>query len=173
MTLKTNRILGIMGAIGSLSLLTGLTPPPLAATSSERPAFSISPQGLIANTVTTAMLKVGSLSELKSDKTCDGTGGVLVYAETKSYRIYICGDRKDRTQPRYYRSRERAGKGKLDIEAKGYNPRQMRYFEFRNNGYAYLLQMPMSQIPQPELTVLSPQETPLLREKVTRYLARP
>ncbi len=85
-----------------------------------------------------AMLKVGALSEIKGDKTCDGTGGIFVYAETKTYRIYICADRKDKTQPRYYRSRERYGKGKLDLEAKGYNPHQMRYFEFKNNGYSYL-----------------------------------
>jgi hypothetical protein len=72
----------------------------------------------------------------------------LVYAETKSYRIYVCSDRKDKTQPRYDRSRER--NGKLDREAKGDNPQQMRYFIFENAGYSYLLQKPMSQIPRPE-----------------------
>jgi hypothetical protein len=149
-----------------LILLTSLN---LLASGGPLPAQAQPPT--IAKTV--AMLKVGALSEIKGDKTCDGTGGILVYAETQNFRIYICSDRKDKTQPRYYRSRERYGKGKLDLEAKGYNPQQMRYFQFKNNGYSYLLQKPMSQIPNPELTVLSPNETPLLSEKVTRYLARP
>ena len=166
MNCKHIRLVPVLIILASLNLLASSLWPTRALTNP-----STSP--LILAKMANTPLKVGALSEIKGDKTCDGTGGIFVYAETKTYRIYICADRKDKTQPRYYRSRERYGKGKLDLEAKGYNPHQMRYFEFKNNGYSYLLQMPMSQIPAPELTVLSPEETPLLREKVTRYLARP
>jgi hypothetical protein len=165
MSRNINRTFAILILVSGLVTVGSL---PLPA-QTDRPS---APNPAIAKTEG-RMLKVGSLSELKGDKTCNDTGGILVYAETESYRIYICADRKDKTQARYYRSRERNGKGKLDIEAKGYNPNHMRYFQFKNNGYSYLVQKPMSQIPQPELTVLSPEEQTLLRERVTRYLARP
>jgi hypothetical protein len=119
-----------------------------------------------------SVLQVGSLSELKGDTTCQGTGGTLVYAETQNYRVYICGDRNNRLQPRYYRSRDRDGSGGINLEAKTYDPRQMRYFEFKNNGYSYILQMPSGQIPDPELNVELPNGK-LVGEKVLRYLARP
>jgi hypothetical protein len=118
------------------------------------------------------VLEVGSLSELKGDTTCQGTGGTLVYAETQHYQVYICGDKNDRLQPRYYRSRDRVGSGGINLEAKTYDPRQMRYFEFKNNGYSYILQMPSEQIPDPELNVELPNGK-LIGEKVLRYLARP
>lgn len=118
------------------------------------------------------VLEVGSLSELKGDTTCQGTGGTLVYAETQNYQVYICGDKDDRLQPRYYRSRNRDGSGGINLEAKTYDPRQMRYFEFRNNGYSYILQIPSGQIPDPELNVELPNGK-LIGEKVLRYLARP
>ena len=38
------------------------------------------------------MPKIGSISELGKDKTCDPYGDILTYAETIKYRIYICGD---------------------------------------------------------------------------------
>lgn len=118
------------------------------------------------------VLEVGSLSELKGDTTCQGTGGTLVYAETRNYQVYICGDKDDRLQPRYYRSRNRDGSGGINLEAKTYDPRQMRYFEFKNNGYSYILQIPSGQIPDPELNVELPNGK-LIGEKVLRYLARP
>lgn len=36
--------------------------------------------------------KIGSISELGKDETCDHSGDILVYAETIKYRIYVCGD---------------------------------------------------------------------------------
>lgn len=95
----------------------------------------------------------------------------MVYAETKSYRVYICADKRDATTARYYRSRNRKGSGGLDIEAFNYNPNQMRYFEFKNKGYSYILQIPSSQIPNPVLAVEFPNGK-RVEEKVTRYLSR-
>lgn len=117
------------------------------------------------------MINVGYLSELKGDTTCQGTGGIMTYAETKNYRVYICADKNDRSQPRYYRSRDRVGKGGLNLEARSYDPRQLRYFEFRNQGYTYILQMPLAQIPNPNLSVEFPNGR-IVEEPVLRYLAR-
>ena len=164
MSRKLKRLFTVFAMLASLSGLANFLTP-------TRVSLALKPP--MPTKMAESTLKVGALSELKGDKTYNNTGGILVYAETKSYRVYICADRKNKTQPRYYRSRDRNGNSSLNLEAKGYNPQQMRYFQFKNNGYAYLLQMPTGQIPQPELTVLSPEETPLLREKITRYLARP
>lgn len=117
------------------------------------------------------MINVGSLRELKGDQTCRGTGGIMTYAETRNFRVYICADKNDRTQPRYYRSRNRSGQGGLNLEAKDYNPRQMRYFEFRNQGFSYTLQIPTSQIPNPVLSIQFP-DGRIIEEPVLRYLAR-
>ena len=95
----------------------------------------------------------------------------MTYAETKSFLVYICADRRDRTQPRYYRSRDRRSrKSSLNLEATNYDPRQMRYFEFKNKGYPYVLQIPMSQIPNPALGIEFPNGK---RDegRVLRYLA--
>lgn len=117
------------------------------------------------------MIKVGSLRELQGDNTCQGTGGIMTYAETKNFRVYICADKRDRTQPRYYRSRNRNGKGGLNLEAKNYNPRQMRYFEFTNQGHTYTLQIPTSQIPRPVLSIGLPNGK-YIEEPVLRYLSK-
>ncbi|MBW4489212.1 MAG: SH3 domain-containing protein [Trichocoleus desertorum ATA4-8-CV12] len=119
-----------------------------------------------------AQLRVGNLSEIEGDITCGrGTGGTLAYAETKNYLVYICGTEGDPTAPRFYRSRTRDGSQGLNLEAVNYDPRQMRYFEFTNNGYTYVLQMPMSQIPNPVLAVEFPNGK-RVEERVLRYLAR-
>lgn len=119
-----------------------------------------------------ANLPVGSLREIEGDVTCArGTGGILVYAETANYLIYICSDANDPTAPRFYRSRNRDGSPGLNLEAVGYNPRQLRYFEFLNNGYTYVLQIPSAQIPNPVLAVEFPNGR-RVEERVTRYLTR-
>jgi len=46
----------------------------------------------------TKTLKIGDISELKDDKTCDDVGDILVYAETRSYWVYICGNKQDTSQ---------------------------------------------------------------------------
>lgn len=119
-----------------------------------------------------AQLKVGSLSEIEGDITCGrGTGGTLAYAETKNYLVYICGAEDDPTAPRFYRSRTRNGGPGLNLEAVNYDPRQLRYFEFRNDDYTYILQIPTSRIPNPVLAVEFPNGK-RVEERVTRYLAR-
>lgn len=131
------------------------------------PALKPTPKGRME-----LALKVGSTREIEGDVTCaKGTGGILVYAETKNYRVYICSDEKDPTRPRFYRSFNKDGSRGLNIEAVDYNPRQMRYFEFKNKGYTYILQIPTSQIPDPVLGIELPSGK-RYEEKVLRYLTR-
>lgn len=134
------------------------------------------PISILTFTLTTlpaiAQLRVGNLSEIEGDFTCGrGTGGTLAYAETKNHLVYICGAEDDPTTPRFYRSRMRNGGQGLNLEAANYNPRQMRYFEFTNNDYTYVLQIPTSQIPNPVLAVEFPNGR-RVEERVVRYLTR-
>lgn len=126
----------------------------------------------LASVPAIAQLSVGNLSEIEGDTTCGrGTGGTLAYAETKSHIVYICSAEDDATAPRFYRSRMRNGGQGLNLEAVNYDPRQLRYFEFTNNGYTYVLQIPTSQIPNPVLAVEFPNGR-RVEEKVLRYLAK-
>ncbi len=165
-----NKRLGIAGAI-AISTLTALY-------ANQSPvSFALQPE-ITQQALTppskekSEPIKVGSLKELRGDKTCQGTGGIMTYAETKSFLVYICANKNDRTQPRYYRSRDRRNsESRLDLEATNYNPRQMRYFEFKDKGYTYVLQMPMSQIPNPVLGIEFPSGK-RVEERVLRYLAK-
>jgi len=126
----------------------------------------------LTNLPAIAQLSVGNLSEIEGDVTCGrGTGGTLAYAETRNHLVYICGAPGDPTTPRFYRSRARDGSQGLNLEAVNYDPRQMRYFEFRNQGYTYILQIPTSQTPDPVLAVELPNGR-RVEEKVLRYLAK-
>lgn len=116
-------------------------------------------------------IEVGSVSEIEGDVSCRQTGGILVYAETENYLVYICSDENDSTQPRYYRSFNRDGTPGIALEATDYDPRQMRYFEFKNGDYRYLLQLPTSATPNPALTVELPDGS-YVEEPITRYLAK-
>ncbi len=168
-----NRRFGVVGAI-AISTLTALY-------ANQSPvSFALQPE--ITSQVLTstpkdlqqksAPLKVGSLKELQGDQTCRGTGGIMTYAETNHYLVYICSDQKDPSQPRYYRSRDRRNHNStLNLEATNYNPRQMRYFEFKNKGYTYVLQMPMAQIPNPVLAIEFPSGK-RVEERILRYLAK-
>lgn len=165
---KTLALIGL-GCLASLGLVGYAAPPRSSNLSSpsrqplELPTAQPNPQQIA--------LTVGYLDELKGDKTCDGTGGLMTYAETQNYKIYICADRKDSTQPRYYRSRDRQGKGGLNLEAKDYDPRLLRGFEFSHKGYVYTLPYPTAQAPNPRLTITFPSGK-FTQEKVTRYLAK-
>ncbi len=116
-----------------------------------------------------AELIYGSTSELKNDKTCDGTGGILAYAETKDYSLYICSDPKDISQPRYYRSVNKNGTSGVKLTAKTYNPNQGIYFEFYNGDYTYMLQIPSEKIKNPVLVVEFPDGSGY-EQKITRFL---
>lgn len=118
-----------------------------------------------------APLEVGYLSELEGDISCRQTGGILAYAETENYLVYICADADDPSQPRYYRSFDRDGNPGLNLEATDYDPFKGRYFEFTNNEYSYLLQIPTGATPNPRLTVQFP-DGEAIEEEVTRYLAK-
>jgi hypothetical protein len=111
----------------------------------------------------------GLTTELKNDKTCDGTGGILAYAETKDYALYVCADAKDRSQPRHYRSVNKNGTPGVKLTAKTYNPNQGNYFEFHNGDYVYMLQLPSETIKNPMLIVEFPDGLGY-EQKITRFL---
>ena len=166
-----NKRIGIVGAI-AISTLTALYADQSPVSFALQP--EITQQVLTSKNLkeTSEPLKVGSLKELRGDRTCRGTGGITTYAETKSFLVYICSDQNRRTQPRYYRSRDRRNHNStLNLEAINYNPRQTRYFEFKNKGYTYVLQIPISQIPNPVLEIEFPSGK-RVEERVLRYLAR-
>lgn len=113
----------------------------------------------------------GLTNELTNDKTCDGTGGILAYAETKDYALYICADSKDISQPRYYRSVNKNGTTGVKLTAKTYNPNQGNYFEFHNGDYVYMLQIPSENIKEPMLVVEFPDGSGY-EQKITRFLMK-
>ena len=114
-------------------------------------------------------LTSGLTDELIDDKTCDGTGGILAYAETKDYALYVCADVKDISQPRYYRSVNKNGTLGVKLTAKTYNPNQGTYFEFHNGDYVYMLQLPSENIKNPVLVVEFPDGSGY-EQKITRFL---
>ena len=117
----------------------------------------------------TAETLIGLTTELKNDKTCDGTGGILAYAETKDYALYVCADAKERSQPRHYRSVNKNGTPGVKLTAKTYNPNQGNYFEFHNGDYVYMLQLPSETIKNPMLIVEFPDGLGY-EQKITRFL---
>ncbi len=114
-------------------------------------------------------LTLGLTDELTNDKTCDGTGGILAYAETKDYALYVCSDVKDISQPRYYRSVNKNGTLGVKLTAKTYNSNQGTYFEFHNGDYVYMLQLPSENIKNPVLVVEFPDGSGY-EQKITRFL---
>jgi hypothetical protein len=122
---------------------------------------------VIAETLTG--LTTGLTTELKNDKTCDGTGGILAYAETKDYALYVCADAKERSQPRHYRSVNKNGTPGVKLTAKTYNPNQGNYFEFHNGDYVYMLQLPSETIKNPMLIVEFPDGLGY-EQKITKFL---
>jgi hypothetical protein len=147
---------------------TPQTPAPESSTPSVEPSPSpVEPP----RTPNPSGIEVGSISEIEGDIACRQTGGILVYAETHNYLVYICSDENDPTQPRYYRSFNRDGTPGIALKATDYDPRQMRYFEFKNGDYKYLLQIPTAAISDPALTVELPDGS-YVEEPITRYLAK-
>lgn len=126
----------------------------------------------IAVAAPASALSIGNLSQIEGDATCSSTfstGGTLAYAETANYRIYICADRANESQPRYYRSFDKKG-GNLTLAAIGYNPQQPGFYEFKNQNYRYTLQIPSDQVPAPVLRVTLPTGK-RYEEKILRFLA--
>lgn len=124
---------------------------------------------IVKNAAIAEDLKTGLTNELANDKTCDGTGGILAYAETKDYALYICADVKDISQPRYYRSVNKNGTTGVKLTAKTYNPNQGNYFEFHNGDYVYMLQIPSENIKNPVLAVEFPDGSGY-EQKIIRFL---
>ena len=113
--------------------------------------------------------QTGLTDELVNDQTCEGTGGILAYAETKDYGLYVCADSQDPQQPRHYRSVNKNGTPGVRLTAKTYNPNQGNYFEFYNGDYVYMLQLPSAYIKQPVLVVEFP-DGDGYEQKITRLL---
>ncbi|MGB5897331.1 MAG: hypothetical protein WBD58_11305 [Geitlerinemataceae cyanobacterium] len=147
-------------------------PSPTSAPSPSNPSVEPSPTPVESpRTANPSGLEIGSVSEIEGDISCSQTGGILVYAETENYLVYICADENNPTQPRYYRSFSRDGTPGLTLEATDYDPRQLRYFEFKNGDYKYLLQIPTGAISNPALTVELPDGS-YVEERITRYLTK-
>ena len=114
-------------------------------------------------------LQTGLIDQLGNDQTCADTGGILAYAETKDYGLYICADINDPRQPKHYRSVNKNGSPGVRLTARTYNPNQGNYFEFYNGDYVYMLQLPSAQIKQPLLVVEFP-DGDGYEQKITRLL---
>lgn len=127
--------------------------------------------GIYGAKVSAETLVTGLTDELINDKTCEGTGGILAYAETKDYSLYICSDIKDISQPKYYRSVNKNGTPGVKLTAKTYNPNQGTYFEFHNGDYVYMLQLPSETIKKPVLMVEFPDGSGY-EQQITRFLLR-
>lgn len=112
--------------------------------------------GIYTDKAEAETLVTGLTNELVNDQTCEGTGGILAYAETKDYSLYICADIKNISQPRHYRSVNKNGTPGVKLTAKTYNPNQGNYFEFHNGDYVYMLQLPSTTIKKPMLVVEFP-----------------
>ncbi|HEY9908268.1 MAG TPA: hypothetical protein V6D18_11775, partial [Thermosynechococcaceae cyanobacterium] len=147
-----------------MMLSPSLFPPLLAS------ALALLVGSLTVSPVAAQSLSIGKLSEIEGDVTCSSTfrtGGTLVYAETANYRVYVCSDRNNPDQPRYYRSFDKQG-GTLTLAAMDYNPRKPDSYEFRNRGYRYTLQIPSAQS-TPVLRVTLPNGK-RYEEKILRFL---
>ncbi len=114
-------------------------------------------------------LQTGLVDQLGNDQTFEGTGGILAYAETKDYGLYVCADINNPNQPRHYRSMNKNGTPGVSLTARTYNPNQGNYFEFYNGDYVYMLQLPSEQIKQPLLVVEFP-DGDGYEQKITRLL---
>jgi len=123
----------------------------------------------IAGKASAEHLVTGMTDELANDKTCEGTGGILAYAETKDYALYICADLKDVSQPKHYRSVNKNGTTGVKLTARTYNPNQGTYFEFHNGDYVYMLQIPSETIKKPVLMVEFPDGSGY-EQPITRFL---
>ena len=125
--------------------------------------------GIDDNKAIAENLTTGLTDELINDKTCEGTGGILAYAETKDFGLYVCADIRDISQPRYYRSVNKNGTKGVRVTARTYNPNQGNYFEFHNGDYVYMIQIPSENIKNPVLMVEFPDGSGY-EQKITRFL---
>ncbi|MEE3719590.1 hypothetical protein V2H45_22875 [Tumidithrix elongata RA019] len=119
--------LSLVLLLGSMGMLFAgcSTSPTVAVTAQISPLVATTQAKATTTTQSTEVatdsqklaLKVGDISELKDDKTCDDVGETLVYAETKSYLAYICGNKRDVRQPELFRVKARESK-KVQLEGK-------------------------------------------------------
>jgi hypothetical protein len=114
-------------------------------------------------------LKVGDISEIKNDKTCDDVGEIIVYAETPAYKVWVCADKSNRQVPAFMKVVRKDGS--LKIEGKAQLGWREDSFVGMNEKYGYRLRMPSSN--EFDLSILSGREfAPVwLHEDIQRYYA--
>jgi hypothetical protein len=148
-------LLGCSGASSS-SKPENADRPDTLTTTAANPNPDTSPQAQEIQDDPRKVMPIGGIGAVKDKTVCKDTGGILAHAETENYEIYICSDRNNPTVPRYYRGISKTGKGGLELEAEDYNPQQNGYYKFFNYDYAYVVQIPSPQFPQPDLVVEFP-----------------
>jgi hypothetical protein len=114
-------------------------------------------------------LKVGDISEIKDDKTCDDVGEIIVYAETQNYKVSVCADKNNRQDPSLIKITRKDGS--LKITGKAQLGWKKDSFVGMDEKYGYRLRMPSSN--RFDLSLLSGKEfTPVwLHEDIQRYYA--
>ncbi|CAN1212359.1 hypothetical protein TUMEXPCC7403_19275 [Tumidithrix helvetica PCC 7403] len=114
-------------------------------------------------------LKVGDISELKDDKTCDDVGETIVYADTQNYKVSVCADKNNRQVPAFIKIAKKDGS--LKIEGKAQLGWREDSFVGMDEKYGYRLRMPSSS--EFNLSILSGKEfTPVvLKEGIQNYYA--
>ncbi|MEI6430227.1 MAG: DUF1176 domain-containing protein [Pseudanabaena sp. ELA607] len=118
------------------SKATDAAPSPTTKTS-ETPQ----PSAKATPSKTTDGPRIGNVSEMEGDVTCRQTGGIYAYAETSSFKVYVCSDVNNPNQPRYYRSFNQDGSPGLNLTADKYNPLKADRLEFRNDAYTYSIDL--------------------------------
>jgi hypothetical protein len=129
-----------LGAITIASFSCNVSPPnagtttqPLSQTSQVKPTHTTEPTKLI----------VGDISELQDKSECNNLGDMLIYAETKNYFAYICGSRKDTSQPAYFKAKPKNEKRHPSIIGKAYLGWQQLSFVGISDRYTYSLSIPL------------------------------
>ena len=117
----------------------------------------------------TKTLKIGDISELKDDKTCDDVGEILVYAETENYKVSVCAEKNNRQDPSFIKITRKDGS--LKIAGKAQLGWKEDSFVGMDEKYGYRLRMPSSN--KFDLSLLSGKEfAPVwLHEDIQRYYA--
>jgi hypothetical protein len=117
----------------------------------------------------TKTLKIGDISELKDDKTCDDVGEILVYAETENYKVSVCAEKNNRQDPSFIKITRKDGS--LKIAGKAQLGWKEDSFVGMDEKYGYRLRMPSSN--KFDLSLLSGTEfAPVwLHEDIQRYYA--
>jgi hypothetical protein len=134
-------------ALGAVSIvfLSCNTITPNAETTQS---LSQTPQLEATNTTDSTKLIVGDISELKNQTECNNLGDTLVYAETKNYFAYICGNKADVNQPTYFKAKPKNVNTHPEISGKALLGWQQLSFVGISGNYTYSLSIPLVGSPE-------------------------